>query len=160
MEYIIVSDTSIVAVNRGTKDNESSNIVYRDNGELHTIDFETFANNYQSEHNGASRYCIGERKIDEATLFSIQAEQKPKLCLIRCMLVTFLPSPFFQAIKIFVFLVCRTTSTKRNTTHVTFLKITLLSVVHTSTYTPFGRSFAEKDDCFKQSSFSLIFKLI
>ena len=27
MEYIIVSDTSIVAVNRGTKDIESSNIV-------------------------------------------------------------------------------------------------------------------------------------
>ena len=28
MEYIIVSDTSVVAVNRGTKDNESSGIVY------------------------------------------------------------------------------------------------------------------------------------
>ena len=66
MEYIIVSDTSIIAVNCGTKDNESGNIVYRNNGELHTIDFETCANNYQSEHNGASRYCVGERKMDES----------------------------------------------------------------------------------------------
>ena len=38
MEYIIVSDTSVVAVNRSAKDNESGGIVYRDKGELHTID--------------------------------------------------------------------------------------------------------------------------
>ncbi len=31
MEYIIVLDTSVVAVNRGAKDNESSGIIYRDN---------------------------------------------------------------------------------------------------------------------------------
>ena len=63
MEYIIVSDTSVVAVNRSAKDNESGGIVYRDEGELHTIDFETCANNYQAEHNDASRYCIGEMQI-------------------------------------------------------------------------------------------------
>lgn len=63
MEYIIVSDTSVVAVNRSAKDNESGGIVYRDDGELHTIDFETCANNYQAEHNDASRYCIGEMQI-------------------------------------------------------------------------------------------------
>ena len=79
MEYIIVSDTSIVAVNRGTKDNESSGIVYRDNGELHTIDFETCANNYQSEHNGASRYCIGERKIDESYFILYTSGIKTKI---------------------------------------------------------------------------------
>ena len=66
MEYIIVSDTSIIAVNRGTKSNEASSIIYRnDNGELHTIDFETCASNYKAEHGNASQYCIGERKMDE-----------------------------------------------------------------------------------------------
>ena len=144
MEYIIVSDTSIVAVNRGTKDNESSNIVYRDNGELHTIDFETCANNYQSEHNGASRYCIGERKIDESYFMFYTSGAKTKIVFDKMYVSNFFAITFFQAIKIFVFLVCRTTSTKRNTLHVTFLKITLLLVVLTSTYTPFGRSFANK----------------
>lgn len=74
MECIIVSDTSVVAVNRSTKSNESGDIVYLSNGELHNIDFETCANNDLSEHNGTSRYCIGERKLTKATLSSIQAE--------------------------------------------------------------------------------------
>jgi len=84
-------------------------------------------------------------KLTKATLSSIQAEQKPKSCLIRCVLVTFFVITFFQAIKILVFLVCRTTSTKRNTPHVTFLKITLLLVVLTPSYTTFRRSFAKKE---------------
>ena len=79
MEYIIVSDTSVVAVNRGAKDNESSGIVYRYNGELHTIDFETCANNYQAEHNDASRYCIGERKIDEGYFIFYTSGIKTKI---------------------------------------------------------------------------------
>ena len=79
MEYIIVLDTSVVAVNRGAKDNESSGIVYRDNGELHTIDFETCANNYQAEHNDASRYCIGERKIDESYFIFYTSGAKTKI---------------------------------------------------------------------------------
>lgn len=79
MEYIIVRDTSIVAVNRGTKDNESSSIVYRNNGELHTIDLETCANNYQVEHNGATRYCIGERKMDESYFIFYTSGIKTKI---------------------------------------------------------------------------------
>lgn len=79
MKYIIVPDTSIVAVNRGINDNESSNIVYRTNGELHTIDFETCANNYQAEHNGASRYCIGERKMDESYFIFYTSGIKTKI---------------------------------------------------------------------------------
>ncbi len=67
MDYIIVSDTSIVAVNRGVKDNEASGIVYRNSDrELHIIDFETCARNYKAEHGNASQCCVGERKIDES----------------------------------------------------------------------------------------------
>ncbi|MBQ8381490.1 MAG: hypothetical protein IJY18_06310 [Clostridia bacterium] len=66
MNFIIVRDTDIVAVNRGKKENESSGIIYRDNtGSLHEIDFHTCALNYKAEHNYASDYCIGERKSDE-----------------------------------------------------------------------------------------------
>ena len=66
MEYIVVSDTSVIAVNRGKQGNELSNIVYRDAcGELHSIDFETCAVNYIAEHANSSGNCIGDRKIDE-----------------------------------------------------------------------------------------------
>ena len=35
MEYVVIPDTAIIAVNRGKQENQSSNIVYRDkNGEL------------------------------------------------------------------------------------------------------------------------------
>jgi len=74
MRYIIVSDISIVAVNRGAKDNESGDIIYRHNGKLHTIDFETCANNYQAEHNGASRIALVKEIVTKAILSSIQAE--------------------------------------------------------------------------------------
>ena len=51
MEYIVIPDTAIWAVNRGKKENESSNIVYRDEeGNLHSIDFETCATNFKAEH--------------------------------------------------------------------------------------------------------------
>ena len=67
MTFIIVQDTDIVAVNRGKKENESSNIIYRDNtGLLHEIDFHTCALNYKAEHKSSSEYCIGERKSNEA----------------------------------------------------------------------------------------------
>ena len=79
MEYII-SDTSIIAVNRGRKSNEASSIIYRDgNGELHTIDFETCANNYKAEHSNASQHCIGERKIDESYFLFYTSGIKTKI---------------------------------------------------------------------------------
>ena len=66
MEYIVISDTAILAVNRGNKENESNNIVYSDkNGKLHSIDFETCAINFKAEHESSSGNCIGERKMDE-----------------------------------------------------------------------------------------------
>ena len=80
MEYIIVSDASIIAVNRGTKSNEASSIIYRNgNGELHTIDFETCANNYKAEHSNASQYCIGERKMDESYFLFYTSGIKTKI---------------------------------------------------------------------------------
>ena len=40
MNYIVIPDTAIFAVNRGKKENESSNIVYKDKeGLFHSIDF-------------------------------------------------------------------------------------------------------------------------
>lgn len=76
----IISDTSIIAVNRGRKSNEASSIIYRDgNGELHTIDFETCANNYKAEHSNASQHCIGERKIDESYFLFYTSGIKTKI---------------------------------------------------------------------------------
>ena len=44
MEYIIVPDTAIIAINRGINNNEASGIIYRkDNGERHIIDFEDYS---------------------------------------------------------------------------------------------------------------------
>ena len=66
MEYVVIPDTAIRAVNRGKQENETNNIVYRDkNGRLHSIDFETCAINYMAEHPTSSGKCIGERKQDE-----------------------------------------------------------------------------------------------
>ena len=66
MEYVVIPDTAIFAINIGRQDNESSNIVYRDeNGRLHSIDFEICAANYSAEHNTASKNCIGERNRKE-----------------------------------------------------------------------------------------------
>ena len=55
MEYIVIPDTAIWAVNRGKQENESSNI----------IDFEACATNYKAEHESSSGNCIGERKMDK-----------------------------------------------------------------------------------------------
>ena len=66
MEYIVIPDTAIRAVNRGKQENESSNIVYRDKeGKLHSIDFDVCAANFKTEHESSSGKCIGERKMDE-----------------------------------------------------------------------------------------------
>ena len=66
MEYIVIPDTAIWAVNRGKQENESSNIIYLDkNGRGHTIDFDVCATNFKAEHGTSSGNCIGERKMDE-----------------------------------------------------------------------------------------------
>ena len=66
MEYIVIPDTAIWAVNRGKQENESSNIIYRDkSGRGHSIDFDVCATNFKAEHGTSSGNCIGERKFDE-----------------------------------------------------------------------------------------------
>ena len=66
MDYIVIPDTAILAVNRSKKENESSSIVYKDKeGNLHSIDFESCAINFSEEHKDSSGTCVGERKIDE-----------------------------------------------------------------------------------------------
>ena len=66
MEFIVIPDTAIRAVNRGKQENESSNIVYRDKkGKLHSIDFDVCATNYKLEHESELDNCVGKRKIDE-----------------------------------------------------------------------------------------------
>jgi len=66
MEYIVIPDTAIRAVNHGKQENESSNIVYRDkSGRLHSIDFEACSINYKAEHKDYSGNCIGERNVVE-----------------------------------------------------------------------------------------------
>ena len=66
MEYVVIPDTVIIAVNRGKQENESSNIVYRDkNGKLHSIDFDVCATNFKIEQEYSLGNCIGERKMDE-----------------------------------------------------------------------------------------------
>lgn len=66
MEYIAIPDTAICAVNRDKNENESSNIVYRDEkGDLHSIDFDVCASNYKEEHKASLDNYIGERKMDE-----------------------------------------------------------------------------------------------
>lgn len=67
MNFIIIQDTDIVAVNRVQRENASSSIIYRDkSGLTREIDFYACALNYKAEHKDASDRCIGERKSDEA----------------------------------------------------------------------------------------------
>lgn len=80
MEYVVVPDTAIIAVNRGRQENESSNIVYRgENGRLHSIDFDTCAANYLAEHKASAGFCIGERKIDESCFIFYTSGLKTKI---------------------------------------------------------------------------------
>lgn len=66
MDYIIIPDTSIIAVNRGKKENEACSIVYKDKkGNLHSINFESCAINFNEEHKDSLGVCVGERKVDE-----------------------------------------------------------------------------------------------
>lgn len=80
MEYVIVYDTSIIAVNCGKQENESSNIVYRDrHGALHSIDFDACAENFKSEHETASDHCIGDRSPDECCFIFYTSGIKTKV---------------------------------------------------------------------------------
>lgn len=80
MKYIVIPDTSILAINHSKQENESSNIVYCDkNGIQHSIDFETCAANYKSEHTTSSGRCIGERKMDEGYFLFYTSGMKTKV---------------------------------------------------------------------------------
>lgn len=91
MDYIVVQDTAIFAVNRGKKVNESSSIMYRDlRGRWHSIDFEICASNFKAEHETTSGNCIGERKMDEYYFIFYTSGKKQKLYLKKGMWVKFL----------------------------------------------------------------------
>ena len=66
VDYIVIPDTAIWAVNHGKQENEAISIVYRDEkGELHSIDFDICATNFKAEHESSSGNCIGEQKMDK-----------------------------------------------------------------------------------------------
>lgn len=80
MEYVIVPDTSIVAIHCGKPESGADHIVYRDqSGNLHTIDFETCASNFLREHPLSSGNCIGLRKADEHYFIFYTSGQKTKI---------------------------------------------------------------------------------
>ena len=61
-----VYDHQIVAINRGKKDNESSSIVYKDKrGELHVIDLDQCASNFQAENPNVSEPFLGDCRSKE-----------------------------------------------------------------------------------------------
>ena len=105
MEYIVIPDTAIVAVNRGKQENESCNIVYRDeNKELHSIDFETCAVNYMAEHSNSSGKCIGERKQDECYLVLYTSGIKTKIVFEKMYVSNILQHHLLSGSKVFRFL--------------------------------------------------------
>lgn len=67
-------------VNRGKQENQSRSIIYRsEDGELHSIDFETCAVNFKAEHETSSGHCIGERKMNECCFIFYTSGIKTKL---------------------------------------------------------------------------------
>ena len=62
---VIVPDTNIIAINRGTADNLDNSIIYRDKDcKLHKIDLKSCAENFQAKNTLYSGNYVGERKID------------------------------------------------------------------------------------------------
>ncbi len=65
MEYILIEDTAILAVNCGRQENEASHLVYRDKeGILHSVDFAVCAANFKAQHQSSSGNGIGERNME------------------------------------------------------------------------------------------------
>ena len=90
MEYIVIPDTAIVAVNRGKQENESSNIVYLDKYAIpHTIDFDTCSTNFKKEHPASSGSWIGERNIVEHYFLFYTSGIKTKFVFLKSMCTTF-----------------------------------------------------------------------
>ena len=105
MEYIVIPDTAIKAVNLGKQENESSNIVYRDkSGRLHSIDFETCADNYIAEHPTSSGKCIGERKQDECYFIFYTSGIKTKVVFDKMYVGNILRHHLLSGSKLFRFL--------------------------------------------------------
>ena len=108
MEYIVIPDTAIIAVNRGKQENESSNIVYRDeNRELHSIDFETCAVNYMAKRSNSSGRCIGERKQDECYFVFYTSGIKTKVVFEKMYVGNILRYHLLSGSKVFRFLALR-----------------------------------------------------
>ena len=105
MNFIIVQDTDIVAVNHEKKENESGSIIYRDKNDLlHEIDFHTCALNYKAEHKNASDYCIGERKSNEAYFLFYTSDIKTKVVFKKLYVVNLLRHHLLKGSRISRFL--------------------------------------------------------
>lgn len=105
MEYLIVPDTSIVAVDCGTTRIASASLLYRDRGGvLHTVDFETCARNYKAEHSDASQCCIGERKMDEGYFLFYTSGVKTKIAFDKLYVSNFFRHRFLSGNKSIRFL--------------------------------------------------------
>lgn len=64
MQYVIIYDSDIIAINIGIKEHESANVIYKDKrGIFHTIDFSSCSLNFKNQNNNSSEKCIGERNI-------------------------------------------------------------------------------------------------
>ena len=80
MEYTIIPDTAIVTVNRGENNCGINGIIYRDDcGKLQSIDFESCAANFCTEHENSTGNSIGERKIDEGYFLFYTGSIKTKI---------------------------------------------------------------------------------
>lgn len=100
MDFIIVQDTDIITVTRSKRKNEASSINYRDKfGQLHSIDFDTCALNFATEHNNTSGSCIGERNISEGYFILYTSGFKTKIVFQKLFSVNFFRLQILQGTK-------------------------------------------------------------
>lgn len=78
---LTIYDDQIFAINRSKAENEANSIVYKDVMNLHEIDFEICARNYQEEHPTSNGRCIGERNIEEGYFLLYTSGMKTKIVL-------------------------------------------------------------------------------
>ncbi len=77
---VIVPDTNIIAINRGTADNLDNSIIYRDKDcKLHKIDLKSCAENFQAKNTLYSGNYVGERKIDNYFFLLYTSGMKTKI---------------------------------------------------------------------------------
>lgn len=100
MDFIIIQDTDIVTVNRSKRENEASSINYRDKcGQLHSIDFDTCALNFATEHSTTSGSCIGERNSAQRYFILYTSGFKTKIVFQKFFSINFFRPKILQGTK-------------------------------------------------------------